>query len=161
MNEIFDFLPGGVIVHKIARLNKRLRHALTKLKPFGATRVIKLKIDSSGFKKCKKWGNYVSLFINDKSTRGDEGLDLRVIKKFLGFSNNISLEINDNNFEHAAQVIDVINSFAPEKKIHLLHDTRYVLPNDIQIFSCDFKKMPKKIDLAPKPLNLSVLIVRN
>ncbi len=49
MNEIFDFLPGGVIVHKIGLLNKRLRHALSKLEPFGAYRVIKLKIDSSGF----------------------------------------------------------------------------------------------------------------
>ncbi len=31
MNEIFDYLPGCTIIHKIALLNKRIRQGLTIL----------------------------------------------------------------------------------------------------------------------------------
>jgi hypothetical protein len=35
LNEIFSHLPGNVIVHKIATLNKRIRLSVMKLEPFG------------------------------------------------------------------------------------------------------------------------------
>ena len=49
MNEIFDYLPGGTIIHKIALLNKRIRQGLTDLDPFGKARIIKLKINDGYF----------------------------------------------------------------------------------------------------------------
>jgi hypothetical protein len=48
LNEIFSFLPGYTIIHKIGLLNKKIRNALTKLDPFGQERVISLKIQASG-----------------------------------------------------------------------------------------------------------------
>ena len=57
MNEIFDFMSGGDIVHKIGLLNKHFRQSLKKLEPFGSARIIKLKIGNSGLQKCKKLGN--------------------------------------------------------------------------------------------------------
>lgn len=62
LNEIFDFLPGGIIVHKIGLLNKRTRHALTKLELFGSARIIKLKLINSGFQKCHKIKNSGQIF---------------------------------------------------------------------------------------------------
>ncbi len=44
MNEIFEFMSGGDIVHKIGLLNKHFRQVLKKREPFGSARIIKLKI---------------------------------------------------------------------------------------------------------------------
>jgi hypothetical protein len=57
MNEIFDFMSGGDIVHKIGLLNKHFRQALKKLESFGSARIIELKIGNSGLQKCKRLGN--------------------------------------------------------------------------------------------------------
>ncbi len=54
LNEIFSFLPGYTIIHKIALINKRIRNALTKLEPFGQGRIISLKIGISNFMFQKK-----------------------------------------------------------------------------------------------------------
>jgi len=57
-----------------------------------------------------------------------------VLKKLLSFSNHLGLEINDGNFENVIQVIDAVNSFAPEKMIHLEHYTSFKIPDDLLIF---------------------------
>ena len=69
------------------------------------------------------------------------GLNMRVIKNLLDFTNNIRLEINDSNFKSAFQVIDFINLLAPEKKIHLIHNTSYAIPKDLQIYAIDRQKI--------------------
>ena len=43
-NEIFSFLPGYTIVHKIGLLNKQVRNNLTKLGSLSDARVITLKV---------------------------------------------------------------------------------------------------------------------
>ena len=53
------------------------------------------------------------------------GFDLKSLKKLLTFTKTLRFEINDSNFENALYVMDVINILAPEKKIHLNHNTCY------------------------------------
>ncbi len=68
------------------------------------------------------------------------GLSMRVIKNLLDFTNNIRLEINDSNFKSAFQVIDFINLLAPNKKIHLIHDTGFSIPRDFLIYAVERKR---------------------
>ena len=137
LNEIFDFLPGCIIIHKIALLNKQVRHGLTNLEPFGRGRIITLKISDACFFSLKKISS--GLFGNDEEIRGKNGFNLVLLKKLLGFTNNLRLEINDSNFECATRVIEIINFTAPDKKIYLIHDTNFSIPKDLQIYSLDFK----------------------
>jgi hypothetical protein len=65
---------------------------------------------------------------------------MRVVKKLLAFTNNIMLAINDNNFSSVLQVIYFINLLAPEKKIHLIHDTGFLIPRDFLIYAVDRKR---------------------
>jgi len=98
LNEIFSYLPGHLIIHKIALLNRRIRLALTKLVPFGEGRIITLKISSLDFTFHKCLILEKGVFGDSQTIRGKTGLDLRVIKKFLDFTNNLSFQINDCNF---------------------------------------------------------------
>jgi hypothetical protein len=66
------------------------------------------------------------------------GFNLKVIYKILAFTQNLRFEINDANFTNAVQVIDLINSFDANKKIHLLHNTTYPLLKDMLLYSLDF-----------------------
>jgi len=44
LNEIFAFLPGYTIVHKISLLNSSVRRNLSEVKAFGCNRMIKVHV---------------------------------------------------------------------------------------------------------------------
>ena len=54
-------------------------------------------------------------------------------------------------------MIDIINSFAPDKKIYLNYNTNKVLPKDILIYSLDYKNQSGPM----KNINPKILVVRN
>ncbi len=110
LNEIFSYLPGCFIIHKIALLNRRIRLALTKLEPYGQARIITLKIGAEDFttafykrpilEQSIFRGHYYEngVFRDSQDIRPKTGLVFRVIKKLLDFTNNLRIEINDCNF---------------------------------------------------------------
>ena len=137
LNEIFDYLPGCDIIHKIAILSKRIRTGLTELEPFGRSRIITLKIGTDepfSFKTLQS-----GLFGEKEEIRGKNSFTLVLLKKLISFTNNFSFRIKDSNFKNVLKVIDQINFIAPEIKIHLIHDTQFSIPKDLQIYAIDFK----------------------
>lgn len=87
LNEIFSYLPGYDIIHKIARLNKRIREALTKLVPFGQARNLCLKISESIDQDSSSEDQYSN---SAKSLRRRMWFDFRVLTKLLDFTNIVS-----------------------------------------------------------------------
>ena len=65
--------------------------------------------------------------------------------------------MNDYNFTQVIQVIDIVNSFAPDKKIYLGYNTNKALPKDILIYSLDHKNQSRAIN----NYNSKILVVRN
>ena len=130
---------------------------LTKLDPFGQERIITLKVDAPVLQKNSTLQQNDGIFDNKHDIRKSMGLNLKVIQKLLAFTHNFRFQINDTNFINAVQVIDLINSIAPNKKIHLLHNTTYPLSKDMLIYSLDLQKQSRTIN----NYNIESLAVRN
>ena len=89
LNEVFSFLPGCTILHKIALLSKPVRDLLTVLAPFAANRLITLKLESP--LDCKVEIPKGLPKVNGKKGNNCKPLEanLFVIEKFLRFTKNL------------------------------------------------------------------------
>ena len=95
LNEIFSWLDGGIVVHKIALLNKRVRENLKKLKPFADFRIVTLEtVDDSDY-------DYDKEFRIRRNS---------AYKSLMKFTNNLRLRITDENYLDFYSVVEFIEN---------------------------------------------------
>lgn len=94
MNEIFSYLPGNIIIHKIALLSKNVRQVLKDKKDQVTGRLVTLKVNDTRVPKDIVENG--SCF--ESEWKANEKINWSAVRKLLQFTNGVKLVMTDGNF---------------------------------------------------------------
>ena len=102
MNEIFSFLPGYIVIHKVAIISKGIRQLLKDKKDLVTGRFITLKINGT------QTGHFDAWEIPNDQWERRFCLNLSKLRKFLPFTNGVKIVISDSNYTNALSFIEML-----------------------------------------------------